>query len=101
MTEVEKLKELYSADFQHSKYKQDQTNDIYLANLFLFFIYYGLVFYYIRLNYSSIVNSFSFYKKIIMVILLLAYPFIIYPVQYNVYRFFYAIYNTLFKNIYN
>ena len=36
MTELQNLQEKYSKDTQMIHYKQEQTNDLYLVNLFLF-----------------------------------------------------------------
>lgn len=100
MTELQDIQEKYSKDTQMIHYKQEQTNDLYLANLFLFFIYYGLIIYFTSITYSSFRYSNMFYKKLFMIILLFLYPFIVYPVEHYIYNFITYIIGLLYSNIY-
>ena len=79
--------EAHPADIQQSAYIQDQTNDIYVVNLILIFLYYGFLIYYAYYAYGSFRYSTLYYRKLFMLMLLFAYPFIVYPIQYSVYNF--------------
>lgn len=96
-----KNQEKYSADRQQSTYLQEQTNSIYFVNMILFFLYYGLLIYYTYYTYGMFRYSNLFYKKLSMIILLFAYPFIIYPVEYGVYNMGKYIVSFVYTNIYN
>ncbi len=98
-TEQEK-KELYSADVQQSVYTQQQTNDISGVNLFLIFFYYVFLIYYTYYAYGSFRYSTLYYKKLIMILLLFAYPFIIFPIQYNLYNFGKYLVGLVYNNVY-
>ena len=93
--------EEYSADSQKSVYQQGQTNDIYVVNLFLFFIYYGFLIYYTFYAYGTFRYSTLYYKKLFMLMLLFAYPFIVYPLQYGVYNVGKFIVNLAYNNVYD
>ena len=105
LTEAEKKviqlkKETHSADSQQSVYTQQQTNDISGVNLFLIFFYYVFLIYYTYYAYGSFRYSTLYYKKLIMILLLFAYPFIIFPIQYNVYNFGKYLVSLVYNNIY-
>ena len=93
--------EEYSADSQQSVYQQHQTNDIYVVNLFLFFIYYGLLIYYTYNTYGTFRYSTLYFRKMFMLMLLFAYPFIVYPFQYGVYNLGKFIVNLAYNNVYD
>ena len=99
LTETEK-KELYSADTQHSFYKQQQTNDIYTVNIFLLFFYYIFLTYYTYNVYGSFRYSSLYYRKMVMILLLFAYPFVVYPIQYYIYTIGKFIVNLVYNNVY-
>jgi hypothetical protein len=99
LTEQEKT-ELYSADVQQSVYTQQQTNNISDTNVILIILYYVFLSYYTYYAYGSFRYSTEYYKKLIMILLLFAYPFIIYPIQYNVYNFGKYLISLVYNNIY-
>ena len=99
LTEQEKT-ELYSADVQQSVYIQQQTNIISDTNVILIILYYAFLSYYTYYAYGSFRYSTEYYKKLIMILLLFAYPFIIYPIQYNVYNFGKYLISLVYNNIY-
>jgi len=99
-TELHKMQEVNSADNQQSEYLQSQTDNIYTVNFFLAIIYYGLLMYFVYHTYGTFRYSSLYYKKLCMVILLFAYPFIIYPLQYSVYNVLMYIKNIMYTNIY-
>ena len=99
LTEQEK-KELYSADVQQSFYKQQQTNDINIVNAILIIIYYIVLFIYAYYSYKSFRYSSLYYRKLIMLLLLFAYPFIIYPIQYIIYNIGKFMIEKIYNNIY-
>lgn len=101
MTELQDIHEKYSKDTQISNYKQNQTNDLYTANLFLFFIYYGLIIYFTYVTYHTFRYSNMFYKKLFMIILLFLYPFIIHPIEYYGYNIITYMIGLFYSNIYN
>ena len=101
LTTYKQKQEEYSADSQKSVYQQQQTNDIYVVNLFLFFIYYGFLIYYTYYTYGTFRYSTLYYKKLFMLVLLFAYPFIVYPVQYGVYNFGQFVVNLAYNNVYD
>ena len=91
----------FPANIQQSVYIQDQTNDIYVVNLILIFLYYGFLIYYAYYAYGSFRYSTLYYRKLFMLILLFAYPFIIYPVQYGVYNFGKYVAGLVYNNVYD
>jgi hypothetical protein len=101
LTTYKQKQEEYSADAQKSVYQQHQTNDIYVVNLFLFFIYYGFLIYYTYYTYGTFRYSTLYYKKLFMLMLLFAYPFIVYPLQYGVYNVGKFIVNLAYNNVYD
>lgn len=99
--EYNRKKEQYSSNVQESVYQQEQTNDIYAVNYVLWFVYYAFLIYYTYFAYNAFRYSNQYYKKLTMIILLFAYPFIIYPIQYGVYNFVMYIVRMVYTNIYN
>jgi hypothetical protein len=99
LTEEEKT-ELYSADVQKSVYIKRLTSNISDVNLVLIILYYVFLSYYTYYTYGSFRYSTQYYKKLIMILLLFAYPFIIYPIQYYVYNFGKYLISLVYNNIY-
>jgi hypothetical protein len=93
--------EEFPANIQQSAYIQDQTNDIYVVNLILIFLYYGFLIYYAYYAYGSFRYSTLYYRKLFMLILLFAYPFIVYQVQYGVYNFGRYVAGLVYNNVYD
>jgi hypothetical protein len=94
-------KEQYSGNVQKSVYQQEQTNDIYAVNYVLWFVYYAFLIYYTYFAYNAFRYSNQYYKKLTMIILLFAYPFIIYPIQYGVYTIVMYLVRMIYTNTYN
>jgi len=90
----------YPADVQRGVYEQSQTNDMYAVNSILIVFYYGFLLYYTYYAYDTFRYSTMYYKKLMMLILLFAYPFIIYPIQYVIYNLGKYIINLVYLNVY-
>ena len=99
LSEEEKT-EIYSADVQRSVYTQQEATNISDVNVILIILYYVFLSYYTYYAYGSFRYSTQYYKKLIMILLLFAYPFIIYPIQYNVYNFGKYLIRLVYNNIY-
>lgn len=94
-------KDKYPADVQRGIYEQSQTNDMYVVNSILIFFYYGFLLYYTYYAYDSFRYSTLYYKKLVMILFLFAYPFIIYPIQHGVYNLGNYFINLAYSNVYN
>lgn len=95
--QTSKMKQTYSIDGSKVTYQNSQTAYLSEVNFYLLLIYYSLLvilFYFIYYNkYTSI------YKKIIFVILVSLYPFVIYFLQTNLYLLYKQIYSYLLYHL--
>lgn len=92
---------LYSADNSRVHYQQEQTNTLYVINHVLFYLYYTVVFLFIIKYYRYyLAGSSGRLWNASLFVFLLAYPFIIYPLQYGVFSILVAIYNGIYNNVY-
>ncbi len=94
------LEQSYSADIQKSAYTKHETNSIYVVNHYLGLLYYVLLIVYIYYNYEKLMYSSHFYRNLFILLLLLAYPYIIYPIQYFIYSIILFILRIFYSNIY-
>jgi len=94
------LKNTFSIDQSKVNLLQNDTKEIYNINLALFIIYYLILFTYIILDYNNILFGKQIISHIFFIIFLLAYPFIIFAIQYNTYEIFSKSYQYVFQNIY-
>jgi hypothetical protein len=91
----------YSADNSRVYYQQEQTNTLYVINQVLFYLYYTVVFFFMIKYYQYyLVGNSSRLRNGSLFIFLLAYPFIIYPLQYVIFSMYVAIYDRIYTNIY-
>ncbi len=91
MGETEILTEIYSADSNKIKYIQQQTNGIHIVNAVLFSLYYILVSIFIYYAFRTILYYSNRKKMILLVSLLIIYPFAIYrleEVMYSIWLMF-------------
>ena len=90
----------YSADNSRVSYQQEMTNTLYGVNMFLMFVYYILLILLIFMGYKYYLVRNQERVIMIFVAFLIAYPFIIYPIQYYVFRAITGIRNTIYNNVY-
>jgi len=99
--DADKLTQLYSADRNRNGIQQEQTNSLYGINYILYYIYYTLVLYFILTRFRSyVMNNAHFYKNLTIFFLLLVYPYIIYPVQFYLFRIGKSVQGALYSNVY-
>lgn len=94
------MKNKYSGDASRNRNLQEDTNRLYMLNVVLMGIYYLLLLFFVFLTFTDIRGGPNVIKKMLLLILLLLYPFIIFPLQHNVYYGIKNVTNRLFQNIY-
>lgn len=94
------MKEIYSGDASRNRNLQEDTTRLYMLNVVLIIIYYFLLLFFVFLIFTDIRDGPNIIKKTVLLIILLLYPFIIFPFQYNVYHGIKNITNRVFQNIY-
>jgi uncharacterized protein (DUF3084 family) len=85
-TEIEKYRNEYSTDEQKVNYEQQNIYLLIKANQFLKWIYF--FFFTIFLYFLYYTTNYSIYLKVLFIIILSIYPFVIYPVERRIYKFF-------------
>jgi len=85
-TEIEKYRNEYSTDEQKVNYEQQNIYLLIKANQFLKWIYF--FFFTIFLYFLYYTTNYSIYLKVLFIIILSIYPFVIYPVERRIYEFF-------------
>lgn len=80
------LSELYSVDNSHISYLNEQRNTISIINGGLFILYYLILFFYIYYIFRTIRYGSNQIIVILLLSLLILYPFIIYNVEYFIYN---------------
>ena len=84
-TEIEKYRNEYSTDEQKVNYEQQNIYLLIKANQFLKWIYF--FFFTIFLYFLYYTTNYSIYLKVLFIIILSIYPFVIYPVERRIYEF--------------
>jgi len=84
-TEIEKYRNEYSTDEQKVNYEQQNIYLLIKANEYLKWIYF--FFFTIFLYFLYYTTNYSIYLKVILIIILSIYPFVIYPVERRIYEF--------------
>ena len=84
-TEIEKYRNEYSTDEQKVNYEQQNIYLLIKANQFLKWIYF--FFFTIFLYFLYYTTNYSIYLKVLFIIILSRYPFVIYPVERRIYEF--------------
>lgn len=94
------LKNTYSVDKSKNRLLQNDIQSIYNINISLFIIYYLILIIYIVFDFKTIFFGNQIIRHVLLILFLLAYPFIIFAIQYHLYEIFSRSYNYLFQNIY-
>jgi len=98
---AEQLKQLHSSDKNRNRYKQEQTNVWYIVNYVLYYLYYILVVYFITTRFRPyVMNSIHFYRNLVIFFILLTYPYIIYPIQFYLFRIGRYFFASFYSNVY-
>jgi hypothetical protein len=84
-SEIEKYRNEYSTDEQKVNYEQQNIYLLTKANEFLKWIYF--FFFTILLYFLYYTTQYSIYAKVIFIIILSIYPFVIYPIERRIYDF--------------
>lgn len=91
----------YSSDNNRVAYQQDQTNTLYVINYFLYYLYYAAVLFFLIRTYKYyLVNNKRLYLNLAIYVFLLAYPYIVYPIQYLLFRWGTQLYDRFHSNVY-
>lgn len=94
-------KHKYSSDNNRVAYQQDQTNSLYVINHVLYYLYYAAVLFFVVRTYKKyLVDNKHLYFNLAIYVFLLAYPYIVYPIQYLLFRWAVKIYDLVHSNVY-
>jgi predicted nuclease with TOPRIM domain len=85
-SEIEKYRNEYSTDDQKINYEEQTIYLLLKANHFLKWIYF--FFFIIFLYFLYYTTKYSIYVKIVLLIVIAIYPFVIYPIERRFYEFF-------------
>ena len=94
------LKQEYSVDASKIRNIKENTYELYYINFIMLIIYYSLFLILFYLIFKNIVNSPQIVLKSSLLLFLFLYPFVIDPIQYNVYQTLKYFFNHLYKNVY-
>ena len=97
-SEIQNYKNIYSSDEQKVNYQTQQVNYLNVWNNYLFIVYYTLLLILFYFLYYS--NSLLIYMKVCIVVLSVLYPYIIMPVETNLFNLFSYLFSIITGNVY-